>query len=378
VKTGARILYLLRPDESRPPESLLRAAAGIHLLRAGNPPDDPARDSGPHLVCVHAPYDHDARLAIEQVAALELPVLCFGHPQTDTVYPHVSEHISVEDLRTVLELLVRIATMHQLAATECRAEDAGECRGRVVEDMIVLLEHLLTLRIPDYAERAGRVLDASLWIGNHLCLPPHELKDLSRAARLRELGKLGLPDRLLFARRLERTPAEQQAYDHYPVLGARVLRELPPLRTVATIVEYQLENFDGSGPTGLMAHEIPLGSRILRVAGAFSMMLHANSRERIAQDVIAVLDGGRGSLYDPLLVKLVENFQHVSYRHNVSKETRRVRISDLGEGMVLAEDIWSRSGLKIIPAGTRISYQLLRLLGQYPLDPSLEAVQIFV
>ena len=159
---------------------------------------------------------------------------------------------------------------------------------------------------------------------------------------------------------------------------ARALRDLPPLRNVATIVEYQLENFDGSGPTSLMAHEIPLESRILRVAGAFSMMLSTVDRERAAQDVIEVLDGGRGSLYDPLLVKLVENFLQVSHRHNVSKETRRVRISDLNEDMVLAEDVWSRSGLKIIPAGTRITSHFLRLLGQYPLDPSLEAVQIFV
>ncbi|MCX6601121.1 MAG: hypothetical protein NT025_06125, partial [bacterium] len=147
------------------------------------------------------------------------------------------------------------------------------CRGRVVEQMISMLEHLLTMRIPDYADRAGRVLEASLWIGGHLCLPPHELKDLSRAARLREIGKLGLPDRLLFARRRDRTPVEQQAYDHYPVMGARVLRELPPLRAAATIVEYQLENFDGSSPAGLMAHQIPLGSRVLRVAGAFTRML---------------------------------------------------------------------------------------------------------
>ena len=375
MNAGARVLYLLRPGESRPPESLLRAAGGVHLLRAGSEPDAPACDYGPHLLCFHGPYDHDARVALEQVAALELPALCFGHPETESLHPHVSEQVAVEDLRTVLELLMRIATMHLLAATECRAEDHGECRGRVVEQMITMLEHLLTLRIPDYADRASRVLEASLWIGGHLCLPPHELKDLSRAARLREIGKLGLPDRLLFARRRDRTPVEQQAYDHYPVMGARVLRELPPLRAAATIVEYQLENFDGSGPAGLMAHQIPLGSRVLRVAGAFTRMLGADGTSR---DVIAVLNGGRGSLYDPLLVKLVENFLHLYSREVSGKDTRRVRISDLLEGMMLAEDIWSRTGMKIIPANTRITYHLLRLLGQYPLDPALEAVQIFV
>jgi hypothetical protein len=378
MKSGARILYLLRPDESGPPESLLRAAGGVQMLRAGSEPDRPSQDYGAHVICFHSPYDREMRVALEKVAALELPVLCLGDPETECVHPHASEHIAVEDLSTMVGLLMRLANLHQLAATECRAEDAGECRGRVVEQMIALLEHLLTLRIPDYADRAGRVLEASLWIGSHLCLPPHELKDLSRAARLREIGKLGLPDRLLFARRTERTPVEQQAYDHYPVMGARVLREVPALRAAATIVEHQLENFDGTGPAGLMAHQIPLGSRVLRVAGAFTRMLHADDGARNARDVIAELDAGRGSLYDPLLVKLVENYLHLYHREVSKKTTRRVRVSDLQEGMLLAEDIWSRNGMKIIPAGTRVTYHLLRLLSQYPLDPTLEAVQILV
>jgi HD-GYP domain-containing protein (c-di-GMP phosphodiesterase class II) len=376
VKHGARVIYLLRQDENRPPETLIRAAGGVHLLRAGSTPDGPARDFGAHLLCIHAPYDYDARNALEQMAALELPALVFGEIPADASVAHVSENVSITDLRTVLDLMFHIATLHEMSATECRAEDGGECRGRIVEEMITLLEHLLNLRIPDHAERAGRVFEASLWIGNHLCLPPHELKDLSRAARLREIGKLALPDRLLFSHRHERTPTEQQAYDHYPVMGARVLRELPPLRNVAVIVEYQLENFDGSGPVGLMAHQIPLGSRILRVASAFAMMLNSEGRTHTARDVVAILDSGRGSLYDPLLVKLVENFLHVTKAEGPKKQTQRVRISDLQEDMVLAEDVWSRTGMKIIPAGTRITPHLLRILAQFPLDPTLEAVQI--
>lgn len=377
MKHGSRVLYLLRSGEVRPPETLLRAAGGIHLLRAGSPPDAPAREFGPHVICIHSPYDHDARLALDQVNGLELPAFCFGEVPLDASIAHVSEHISIEDLRSFLDLFFRIATMNQLAATECRAEDGGECRGRIVEEMIMLLEHLLTLRIPDYADRAGRVFEASLWIANHLCLPPHEVKDISRAARLRELGKLCIPDRLLFMHRHERSVAEQQAYDNYPVLGARVLRELPPLRNVAIIVEYQLENFDGSGPASLMAHQIPLGSRILRVAGAFSMILNSDGGTRTARDVVNVLNAGRGSLYDPLLVKLVENFLSLAKAEGPRKETYRVRIMDLQEGMVLAEDVWSRTGMKIIPAGTRITLHLLKILGHFPLDPALEAVQVY-
>ncbi|RPH92356.1 hypothetical protein EHM69_12925 [candidate division KSB1 bacterium] len=376
MRQGARILYLLRSGESRPPESLIRASGSIHLLRAGTGPDGPTREYGPQLIAFRGPYDFDARAAIEAVSSLELPVLCFGESRSEALAAHVSEHISVEDLRTVLDLLVSISNSFQLSATECRAEDMGQCRGRVIEDLIRLLEHLLALRIPEYPERSERIFEASLWIGNHLCLPPHELKDLLRAARLREIGKLGLPDKLLFTPLHERTPDEQQSYDRYPILGARVIGELPAFRNVAHMIENQLENFDGSGPAGLMAHQIPLGSRVLRVASAFSTILHSKDKARSAADVISILDKGRGSLYDPLLVKLVENFHKVENNEAYKKNTRWVRIADLGEGMVLAEDMWSRTGMKIIPSGTRLTKHILRILAQFPIDPSLEAVQV--
>lgn len=375
MKPPVRILHLLRAEERMPPQNLLAAANSIHLLRAGSEPDGAARQFGANVITIVAPFDFDARMALAKVAELDLPSVGFG--KTDNVPPTitVSPGISTDDLRAILELLAA-QVMRDRRELECPAEQYGLCRGRLSDDVITLIEHLLSLRIPDYRERAVRVLDASLWIANHLCLPPAEIRVLVQAARTREVGKLGLPDRLLFARRHERTPEEQTAYDRYPEMGAAVLRDLPELKRAAHLVEHQLENFDGSGPAGLMAHQIPLGSRILRAAGAFSMIIDNGDYAQTAHDVLNLLDRGRGSFYDPLLVKLVENFQSAEGIRDQKKEIRLVRITDLTEGMVIAEDVWSRTGMKLVPAGTFLTPKILQMLRQFPLDPSLECVRI--
>lgn len=374
MKPPVRVLHLLRAEERMPPAGLLAAANSIHLLRAGNPPDAAVRQFGANVITIVAPFDYDARIALAKVAELELPSLGFGKTDNEPPTITVSLGITPDDLRAVLEMLA--ASVTRRTATECPAEQSGSCRGRMADGVIGFIEHLLYLRIPDYRERAERVLEASIWIANHLCLPPSEMRVLVQAARVREIGKLGLPDRLLFARRIERTADEQIAYDRYPALGAGVLRDLPDLKQAAHIVEHQLENFDGSGPANLMAHQIPLASRILRVAGAFSMIISTGDNAQSAHDVIKILDRGRGSLYDPLLVKLVENYHNAEAAPDNKQATRLVRMADLEENMVIAEDVWSRTGMKLVPAGTFLSPKILQMLKQFPLDPSLESIRI--
>jgi HD-GYP domain-containing protein (c-di-GMP phosphodiesterase class II) len=378
VKESVRVLYVLRTDESHPPPLVLQAASSVHVIRAGVTADAPTRQFNPQVLCIREPFDRDARIALEKLADLHVPVLGIGDDGSpEGLSAQVSASILQEDLRTVLGLLVSMTQAYAHAVTVCHAEDAGQCIGRVNDDIVHLLEHMLSLRFPDYRERGERIFDTCLWIGSHLYLPPHEMKDLLRAARLREIGKLGIPDRIVFARRQDRSLDDQTTYNRYPELGARVLRELPALRNAAAIVEFQLENFDGSGPAGLMAHQIPLGSRVLRAAATFAQIVAAgDDRERGAQEAIAVLEKGRGSLYDPLLVKLVANFHSTRRESSANNERRWVRVADLAEGMTLAEDIWSRTGMKILPSGTLLTEHVLKLIRQFPLDPSLESVQI--
>ena len=59
----------------------------------------------------------------------------------------------------------------------------------------------------------------------------------------------------------------------HTIVGERILRASPALRSVATIVRASHENWDGSGyPDGLAGEDIPLASRIIRACNAFVAM----------------------------------------------------------------------------------------------------------
>lgn len=369
-----RALYILGPEEKGPPETIGKAA-DVRCIRRGYDADLSIKQFDPAVVIIGPPLDHEGQLALDHVAALMLPVVGFGTGPADRLLCNVTASISMPDFRSILQILSSPAALCALPPG-LPANGLGTWLKHSADDFAQMMEHLLGLRMPDYRERAERVVQACLWIASHLGMGGDELNTLSLAARMREIGKLGLPDKILFTPRVERTPEEQSMYDRYPMLGAKVLRQFSIFAGAAKVVEHQLENFDGSGVLGLAAHQIPLGSRILRVAGAFEMISNdagVNGRE----EVVRILGRGRGSWYDPMLVGLVENYATLATSPlNKGKQTHRVRLSDLIEGMILAEDIWSRTGVKIIGAGTRLNEHILRILLTLPLNMAIESVEI--
>ncbi|MDD5088480.1 MAG: hypothetical protein PHI18_06755 [bacterium] len=372
---AVRVLHVLHAGQRDVPDNLRQAAAAVYVVPGGAKADDAVRDFNPQVITLCGVIDGEMRALLDPLEELSLPAVGLGTGPSEALTAAVGARIAAEDLHTVLNLVCELSVERRRSPVYTpRAIEAGLVVA--VDDMIELLEHLLALRIPDYRERAQRVAEATLWICHHLNLPADEVRDLVRSARLREIGKLGLTDRLLFARRVERTPDEQVAYDRYPELGGHALQQLPVLRKVAGIVAHQLENFDGSGPSGLMSHQIPLGSRILRTAGAFAMLQTMSNQPTATRDVLAALESGRGTLYDPLLVKLIANYHAADEEEPTAPRTHWVRLTELEEGMVIAEDVWSRTGMKIIPNGTRLTKHILSILRQFPVHPSIDSVRV--
>lgn len=368
-----RALYLLHPDERSAPE-VVQLACETRCIRRGHDPDLSVKQFDPAVIVIGAPLDHEGHVAIDRVATLMLPVVGYGTGPSDRLMCDVTATIAMPDFRSLLSLLASPAALCNLPPGT-GANGMGTWLKHSADDFAQMMEHLLALRMPDYRDRAERVVQACLWIASHLGMGGEELNTLQLSARMREIGKLGLPDKILFTPRDERTENEQSMYDRYPMLGARVLRQFPVFTAAAKIVEHHLENFDGSGAMGLFSHQIPLGSRILRVAGAFGMITEMGIKGR--DELVHILGRGRGILYDPMIVGLVENYATLATSTmQVGIPTRRVRISDLHEGMILAEDIWSRTGVKIVGTGTRLNEHIIRILMTLPLNMAIESVEV--
>ena len=138
-------------------------------------------------------------------------------------------------------------------------------------------------------------------VGRRLGLRDDELIELEFAARLHDLGKIGVPDQIL----RKPGPLTQQEWDvmrHHLSWGAEMLSQIPGLERVAEIVATHHERYDGAGyPAGLEAEEIPLGARIISACDAYQAMV-SNRPYRPALDVqsaLRELSDQSGRQFDP-------------------------------------------------------------------------------
>lgn len=116
------------------------------------------------------------------------------------------------------------------------------------------------------AEAMGQLLDLPAWQLNRLRL----VGLLHRLTPLQETGTMLSPSS--FGRYSDDTLTTAPSCPLIP--GAQVLRTMPRLRAIATIITHQTERWDGTGqPAGLAGDEIPLESRILGLVADFQQRL---------------------------------------------------------------------------------------------------------
>jgi two-component system cell cycle response regulator len=125
------------------------------------------------------------------------------------------------------------------------------------------------------------------------------------AARLHDIGKLGIPDAILS----KPGPLDADEWEfmrRHTLIGQRIVAAAPGLRPVAGLVRSSHERFDGGGyPDGLAGDEIPLGARIIAVCDAFDAMTSERSYQgaRSAAEAIAELERCAGAQFDPDVVR---------------------------------------------------------------------------
>jgi diguanylate cyclase (GGDEF)-like protein len=135
------------------------------------------------------------------------------------------------------------------------------------------------------------------------------VKTIYNAALLHDVGKVGVPDRILM-KKGALSSAERRVMDQVPLIGARVVSHLRILQAEMQIIRHQRESFDGSGlPAGLSGERIPLGSRVLMVADAFDAMTTERvyrPRCTIDEALVEVRDLA-GRQFDPRVVEALES-----------------------------------------------------------------------
>jgi HD-GYP domain-containing protein (c-di-GMP phosphodiesterase class II)/putative methionine-R-sulfoxide reductase with GAF domain len=151
------------------------------------------------------------------------------------------------------------------------------------------------------SDHAQALVGLTTNVARRLAVSGPELRNITVAAALHDVGKIGVPATIL-AKPGPLTVEEWAVMRRHPELGAKIMEPVPALDGARRLVLACHEHWDGSGyPLGLAEGDIPLGARIILACDAF----HAMTSDRVYRaampvpDALAELRRCAGSHFDP-------------------------------------------------------------------------------
>ncbi|TDF95874.1 HD-GYP domain-containing protein [Paenibacillus piri] len=177
----------------------------------------------------------------------------------------------------------------------------------VIHSLVLALDS----RDPYTAGHSSRVGLYSLWMARELGMDESECKHFYRAALMHDIGKIGVPDRVLL-KKDSLTDEEFQIMISHTTIGARILSKMQPLERMiqaTEVAKYHHEKMDGSGyPEGLGGEDIPFCARIVAVSDAFDAITtdRPYAKGRSYKEGVDEIIRCEGTQFDPQVVKAFE------------------------------------------------------------------------
>ncbi|MDP3050209.1 MAG: diguanylate cyclase [Eubacteriales bacterium] len=153
---------------------------------------------------------------------------------------------------------------------------------------------------------ADRLQQLAYELGRAVGLSERQLGDLCLLAQFHDIGKVGIPDRILFKPGLL-APEERVEMQRHSEIGHRIALSAPDLVPIADWILKHHEWWNGNGyPLGLKEREIPLECRILAIADAYDAMTSDRPYRKAMsiEAAIAELTKYVGVQFDPGLVQV--------------------------------------------------------------------------
>lgn len=226
---------------------------------------------------------------------------------------------------------------------------------------------------PTLGSQARRVYELCKAMAKGLNLTPEETQTLEISAWIHDIGLVGVPRQLI--RRWQQSPgsltdAEMALVQHHPILGEELARFAHHLQGVGPTIRGHHEQFDGGGyPDRLRGEGIPWLARLLAVAVAFA------ESDRDQQHAAEMISEGSGSAFDP---EAVRAFLRSLPKATVPGKQREVLLSELRPGMILAQGIYTSTGILLIPDGQRLTATYIdKLVNHNRINPISQSLLVY-
>jgi diguanylate cyclase (GGDEF)-like protein len=205
------------------------------------------------------------------------------------------EHNGPEHLEELASMLVKL----------CGGEE--ECNVPLLKESIEVLSRAAEsreLRTSGHGDLVARYTEV---LARALHLAPEETSDLVYAARIHDVGKIFVPERIL-NKPGPLTDDEFFLVRMHARVGAEIAAVLPHSAMMRQAIEHHHQRFDGTGyPDGAKGEQIPLWARIISLADAYANMLTEQSigAARTPEQALDELSKMSGTGFDGMLVRLL-------------------------------------------------------------------------
>jgi response regulator RpfG family c-di-GMP phosphodiesterase len=277
------------------------------------------------------------------------------------------QNLELQTLNAGLEDVVAQRTA-ALRKTMSSLEDAHDRLKKGFINSITVFANLIALRRGAHADYSRRVTELSRRMARQMTLQDPELQNVTIAAMLCEIGKLGLPDRIAEKAFNALSRDERDEVMKHPVRGQAALMALEQLADAARLIRSQHERFDGSGfPDQIAGFDIPRGASILAVVNDYFGLQYGRvaTTSYSQARAHAFIVEGRGRRYNPEVVDAFVAVLGPVATEAVQAVEEKIALSRLESGMILARDLLTRDGILLLCAERVLDPGLIQQIRSY-------------
>lgn len=249
------------------------------------------------------------------------------------VRARVKTHLALYDQNRILEEKVLEQTAQLVAA-------ASNLKASSLET-ILRLTHAAEYKDEDTGAHIQRMSNFAAAVARRLGLNEETVECILYAAPMHDVGKIGIPDRILL-KPAKLDDEEWNLMKQHTLIGGKILQgsQSAHIRLGEVIALTHHEKWDGSGyPYGLKGSRIPLAGRIVAIADVFDALTSARPYKEpfSLEKSFAIIREGRGGHFDPKVVDaffaIKEEILAIKDRFQDATQSPLIRHSERREGL---------------------------------------------